>query len=269
MSQNLSGGADSLPNDLDGFRVEVDEGAERADVVLDRPPYNIISMRQREQLAAVFAALDRNPKVRVIVLRSVGEHFSSGGNIAGFMEMSPEHVSQLAVHVAAPERCHKPVVAAVGGYCFGVGFELALACDFRIATESTEFALPEMRIGMIPGSGGSARLLQMIGLGRTKDMVMRARRIRGPEAHAWGIATECVPNGELAAATGRLVDELRAFSPLAQRTIKSVLNAGQDMPLHGAIEVEGQAYGRLRSSNDFAEGVKSFQEKRKPVFRGH
>ncbi|WP_370540645.1 enoyl-CoA hydratase/isomerase family protein [Azospirillum sp. INR13] len=259
---------DRLLANLDGFRVEIDETKERADIVLHRPPFNIVSMLQRDQFAAAFAALDRDHRVRVIVLRAEGENFSSGGNIAGFMEMPAEHVSELAVNIAAPERCRKPVIAQVRGYCFGVGFELSLACDFRIASETAQFALPEMRIGMIPGSGGSARLLHMIGICRTKDMVMRARRISGRQAADWGFVTDCVADAELEAMVGALVDELRGFSPLAQRTIKGVLNSGNNVSVDGAIEIEGQAYGRLRGSEDFKEGVASFHEKRKPVFKG-
>ena len=254
--------------ELDGFRVELIADKERADIVFDRPPLNIVSMLQRDQLNAVFAALDEDPQVRVIVLRSAGENFSSGGKITGFMEASPEHVSELAWNIAAPERSHKPVIAQVRGYCFGVGFELSLACDFRVVSETAQFALPEMRIGMIPGSGGSARLLHMIGIARTKDMVMRAKRIPGRQALDWGFVTDCVADAELEAAVASLVDGLRGFSPLAQRTIKTVLNRGQHTSVQGAIEIEGQAYGRLRGSEDFREGVASFTEKRKPVFTG-
>lgn len=268
MSEDHQSNIPKLPSSPDGFRVNVDEARERADIILDRPPYNVVSMNQREQMCASFAALDADPRIRVIVLKSAGEHFSSGGNIPGFMEKSPEHVSQLAWNVGAPERCSKPVIAAVRGYCFGVGFELSLACDFRLAGESGRFALPEMRIGMIPGSGGSARLQKMIGIARTKDMVMRARRVSAQQAFEWGIAMDVVPDGELAAATDRLVDELRSFSPLSQRTIKNLLNSSQDAPLHVAIDLEGQAYGRLRGSDDFREGVESFVEKRKPRFLG-
>ena len=162
----------------------------------------------------------------------------------------------------------KPVIAAIRGYCFGVGFELCLACDFRIVSDTTHFALPEQKIGMIPGSGGSIRLLNMIGMGRTKDMVMRSRWVSGKEAENWGIALRCVDDKLLETSTNELVEELLTFSPLAQRTIKNVLNTAQDMPLHTGIEFEGQAYGRLRTSDDFAAGVKAFNDKKKADWKG-
>ena len=123
-----------LSSGFDGFEVHLDPAGERADIVLNRPPLNVIEMNQRDELRSVFEALDELSDVRVIVLRGVGEHFSSGGNIRGFLEASPEHVSKLADNVAAPARCSKPVIAANRGYTFGVGFELSLACDFRIAS---------------------------------------------------------------------------------------------------------------------------------------
>jgi 2-oxoglutaroyl-CoA hydrolase len=260
--------AQRLLQNLDGFRIELDAESKRADIILDRPPFNVVSMGERDQLRAAFEALDADPAVRIIVLRGAGEHFSSGGDIPGFLAASPEHVSQLAWNIAAPARCSKPVIAAVRGYCFGVGFEIALACDFRVAAESAQFALPEQRLGQIPGSGGSARLQKMIGIGRTKDVVMRSRRIPAGQAYDWGIVTECVPDAELDTTTAALVKELIGFSPLAQRTAKKLLNDSEDAPLTGAIEMEGHCYSRLRTSDDFREGVTAFKEKRKPVFRG-
>ncbi|MFZ5510914.1 MAG: enoyl-CoA hydratase/isomerase family protein [Pseudomonadota bacterium] len=260
--------AQTLLRELDGFRVEINEKEQRADIVLARPPFNIVSMRQRDQLRLVFEALDEDDRVRVIVVRAEGDHFSSGGDIRGFLEASPEHVSKLAWNVAAPARCSKPVIAANRGYCFGVGFELSLACDFRIATDTTLYALPEQKLGQIPGSGGSARLQKMVGIGRTKDIVMRSRRIPGPQAYEWGIVAECVPDAELEKATDSLVKELLAFSPLAQRTAKKLLNDTEDAPLSIAIELEGHCYSRLRSSEDFREGVEAFHEKRKANFAG-
>ncbi|MFG1478326.1 enoyl-CoA hydratase-related protein [Xanthobacter sp. V4C-4] len=253
---------------LDGFRVEIDAPRQRADIVLDRAPFNIISMPERDQLRLVFEILDDDPQVRVIVVRAGGAHFSSGGNISGFLEASPEHVSKLAWNIAAPARASKPVIAANRGYCFGVGFELSLACDFRLVTETTQYALPEQKLGQIPGSGGSARLQKMIGITRTKDIVMRSRRIGADEAVAWGIATAKVADDALETATDALVAELVEFSPLAQRTAKTLLNATEDAPLALAIELEGQCYSRLRQSSDFKEGVEAFHAKRKPVFTG-
>ncbi len=233
---------------LDGFRVEIDAAQERADIILDRPPFNIITMPQRDQLRLSFEALDEDSHVRVIVLRAVGEHFSSGGNIKGFMEATPEHVSKLAWNIAASARCSKPVIAANRGYCFGVGFEISLACDFRIASETCFYALPEQKLG--------------------KDVVMRSKRISGRQAFEWGIATECVSDGKLEAATDELVKELRAFSPLAQRTAKKLLNDTEDATLSTAIELEGHCYSRLRQSDDFREGVEAFHAKRPAKFSG-
>ena len=181
-------------------------------MILDRPPFNVIEMPQRDQLRLVFEALDEDARVRVIVLRGIGEHFSSGGNIKGFMEATPEHVSKLAWNIAAPARCAKPVIAANRGYCFGVGFEISLACDFRIVSETCFYALPEQKLGRIPGSGGSARLQKIVGITRTKDIVMRSKRIPGKQALEWGIATECVADGKLEEATDALAKELRSFS---------------------------------------------------------
>src|SRR3981189_845942 len=254
--------------ELNGFRVELDLDKERADIILNRPPLNVIEMGQRDQLRLVFETLDEDARVRVIVLRAAGQHFSSGGNIAGFVEATPEHVSRLAWNIAAPARCAKPVIVANRGYCFGVGFELSLACDFRIVSETCFYALPEQRLGQIPGSGGSARLQKIIGITRTKDIVMRSRRIPAKQAYDWGIATECVPDDKLDATTDALVDELRAFSPLAQRTAKKLLNDTEDAMLSTAIELEGHCYSRLRQSDDFREGVEAFHAKRPAKFTG-
>src|SRR3954469_17297460 len=253
---------------LDGFKVEIDEAHERADIILGRPPYNVVAMPQRDQLRLTFETLDEDTRVRIIVVRAIGQHFSSGGNIGVFMEATPEHVSKLAWNIAAPARCAKPVIVANRGLCFGVGFELSLACDFRIVSETCFYALPEQKLGQIPGSGGSARLQKIVGITRTKDIVMRSKRIPGKQAYDWGIATECVPDDKLEAATDTLVDELLTFSPIAQRTAKKLLNDTEDSTLAIAIELEGHCYSRLRSSDDFREGVEAFHSKRAPKFIG-
>jgi 2-oxoglutaroyl-CoA hydrolase len=254
--------------ELDGLRLERD--GDVATITLDVPErLNRVSMAARDQLAQLFEELGKDASVRVIVLTGAGEKaFTAGGDIAGFLEREPEELSRLAWNVAAPERCPKPVIAKLRGYAFGVGLELALACDFRIAANDVELGLPEVKIGMIPGSGGTQRLARMVGLGRAKDLVMRGRRVAAEEGLAIGLLTEVVAPAELDAAVTGLVTELRALSPLALAMAKRVLNHAYDGPLGLGLEVEGLAYGLLRSSADFREGVEAFGEKRPPKFEG-
>jgi 2-oxoglutaroyl-CoA hydrolase len=251
----------------DGFRVERD--GDVSTITLDVPgKLNRVSMLARDQLAGVFAELDDDESVRFVVLTGADGAFTAGGDIAGFLEKSPWAVSRLARNVAAPERCSKPVIARLEGYVFGVGLELALACDFRVAADDVELALPEVSIGMIPGSGGTQRLARLIGLGRAKDLVMRGRRVNSDEALALGLVTEVVPAGELDATVAGLADELRRLSPLALAMAKRVLNAAYDAPLHVGLELEGLAYGLLQQTHDFREGVEAFTQKRTPEFEG-
>jgi 2-oxoglutaroyl-CoA hydrolase len=253
----------------DGFRVERDAERGVATITLDVPgKLNRVSMPARDELCAVFEEFDRDAEIRFVVLAGAGGSFTAGGDIPGFLERSAWQVSRLAENVAAPERCTKPVVAVLQGYCFGVGLELALACDFRIAADDLQLAFPEVTIGMIPGSGGTQRLARLVGLGRAKDIVMRGRRVSAGEALALGLVTEVVPADELESAVGRLLDELARLSPLALAMAKRVLNLAYEGPLRTGLELEGLAYGLLRQSHDFREGVAAFTEKRKPEFRG-
>jgi len=251
----------------DGFGVVRDGPV--AKITLDVPgKLNRVSMAARDQLSSVFAELDADDDVRFVVLTGAGGQFTAGGDIAGFLERSPGQVSQLARNVAAPERCSKPVIARLEGYVFGVGLELALACDFRLAAYDVQLGLPEVTIGMIPGSGGTQRLARMVGLGRAKDIVMRGRRIRADEALALGLVGAIMPADGLDAAVAGLVEELSRHSPLALAMAKRVLNTAYDGPLHVGLELEGLAYGLLRQTHDFREGVEAFGEKRPPEFTG-
>jgi 2-oxoglutaroyl-CoA hydrolase len=249
----------------DGFHVE--STGDVARITLDVPGrFNRVSMLARNQLRQVFEELDDDEPTRFVVLSGAGGAFTAGGDIAGFLEKSSWDVSRLAHNVAAPERCRKPVIAALQGYVFGVGLELALACDFRLAAPDVQLALPEATIGMIPGSGGTQRLTRLVGLGRAKDIIMRGRRVPADEAFALGLVTEITD--DLDGAVTSLCDELRKLSPLALAMSKRVLNLAYDGPLHLGLEVEGLAYGLMQQTHDFREGVQAFVDKRPPTFTG-
>lgn len=255
--------------ELEHMRLERDPATGIATLILDYPEkMNMITMRARGQIRELFEQLDRDPQVRVIVIRGANGQFGSGGDIPGFMRVSPPELSNLHDNIAAPERCSKPVIAAVDGYCFGVAFEISLACDYILATKRSTFALPEIKLGMIPGSGGSQRLARMIGPMRARWMVMTGRRIPAAQAEAWGFISKAVEDGQLDAELKALTDELLALSPLALRVLKKTINAGVDGSLESALSLEGFAYGMLRSTEDFAEGVSAFVDKRKPRFQG-
>jgi 2-oxoglutaroyl-CoA hydrolase len=256
---------------LTGGEIRLDRGHEGAVayLTLDHGTYNVITSEMRQAMADRFAEIDADPDVRVVVVRGDGEHFSSGGDIAGFMEVDPIDFTDLGHNVTAAARSTKPVVAAVDGYCFGVGLEMVLSCDIRLATGRSQFALPEMRLGMIPGSGGTQRLARLIGLSRAKYHVMTGTRIGAQQAGDWGlVAKVCEDRAALDTALEDVVTALLGFSPLALRTAKEVLDRGVDGPLYTGVELERKAYAMLRSSRDFAEGVAAFGEKRPPAFTG-
>ena len=226
-------------------------------------------MPQRDQLRLVFEALDEDARVRVIVVRAIGEHFSSGGNIKGFMEATPEHVSKLAWNIAAPARCSKPVIVANRGYCFGVGFELSLACDFRIVSETS----------LLRAAGAEARADPRL---RRLGAAAEDHRHHAHQGHRDALQAH---SGEAGATTG-------ASRPNACRTPSSrrrptrwstscaPSRRWRSAPPRScsttprirrssiAIELEGHCYSRLRQSDDFKEGVEAFHAKRPPKFIG-
>jgi 2-oxoglutaroyl-CoA hydrolase len=237
---------------------------------IDRQPkMNTMTVAMRNEFPAIFRGLDADDGVRVVVVRGAGGRaFSAGGDVAEFLTLAPADLEQWGDTLSAAERCRKPVIAAIDGHTMGAGLELALACDFRIATARSEFAFPEVRLGMIPGSGGSQRALRLIGMTRAKLFMMTGQRIPAARAETWGLITQVVPDDGLEEAVGALAHELSDKAPLALRTLKIVLNRGADAALETALELERKAYAWLRSTSDYEEGVRSFLEKRPPKYGG-
>jgi 2-oxoglutaroyl-CoA hydrolase len=237
---------------------------------IDRQPkMNTMTVAMREEFPAIFRELDADDGVRVVVVRGAGGRaFSAGGDVAEFLTLAPAALEQWGDTVSWAERCRKPVIAAIDGFAMGAGLELALACDFRIATARSEFAFPEVRLGMIPGSGGTQRAMRLIGMTRAKLFTMTGQRIPAERAEAWGLITQAVANDGLDQAVDALARELSDKAPLALRTLKTVLNKGADAALETALELERKAYAWLRSTHDYEEGVRSFLEKRPPKYEG-
>jgi enoyl-CoA hydratase/carnithine racemase len=237
---------------------------------IDRQPkMNTMTVAMRNEFPGIFAGLEADDGVRVVVVRGAGgKAFSAGGDVAEVLTLAPADLEMWGDTLTSAERFRKPVVAAIDGYTMGAGLELAVACDFRIATLRSEFAFPEVRLGMIPGSGGTQRALRLIGMTRAKLFMMTGQRIGAERAEAWGLITQAVPNDKLDEAMDALTTELAERAPLALRTLKMVLNRGADAPLETALELERKAYAWLRSTHDYEEGVKSFVEKRAPKYRG-
>jgi 2-oxoglutaroyl-CoA hydrolase len=237
---------------------------------IDRQPkMNTMTVAMRNEFPGIFAGLEADEGVRVVVVRGAGgKAFSAGGDVAEFLTLAPADLEMWGDTLTSAERFRKPVVAAIDGFTMGAGLELAVACDFRIATLRSEFAFPEVRLGMIPGSGGTQRAMRLIGMTRAKLFMMTGQRISAERAEAWGLLTQAVANDKLDQAVDALTAELAERAPLALRTLKMVLTRGADAPLETALELERKAYAWLRSTHDYEEGVKSFVEKRPPIYRG-
>jgi len=241
-----------------------------ATIWIDRQPkMNTMTVAMRNELPGIFREVESDDGVRVVVVRGAGgKAFSAGGDVAEFLALAPADLELWGDTLTSAERCRKPVIAAIDGFTMGAGLELAVACDFRLATRRSEFAFPEVRLGMIPGSGGTQRALRLIGMTRGKLFMMTGQRISAQRAEAWGLITQMVEDDGLDAAVAALATELADRAPLALRTLKMVLNRGADAPLETALELERKAYAWLRSTRDYAEGVTAFLEKRAPRYEG-
>jgi len=243
-------------------------------LINNRPPMNRMTMEYMDALEAVLPDLAADPGVRALLFTAAGtEHFSVGMDLKELMTRADARggfgavLDQRRKVLSMIESMPKPSVATLFGYCLGGGLELPLACHLRVAaSEGTRIGLPELDIGTMPAWGGTARLSRLVGSGRALDMILRARKISGPEALAIGLVTEVYPLDELKPRALALAHELAARPATAVGGVLGCIVGGADLPLDAALDAERAAVDRCASSPDQREGMLAFVQKRPPVF---
>ena len=246
-----------------------------ATLTLNRPDrLNTITPQMIEEIDRALIDLERDDEVRVLVIAGAGEKaFSAGADVTAFGDVSKSHkVWMLSKRTSAVftrlANFPKPTIAAIDGYAFGGGCELALACDFRIASRRTKIGQTEVSLGLIPGAGGTQRLVRLIGLAKAKELVLLGARLTADEAHAIGLVTKSVENEAFQATVREFSEKLAKGPPVALRLAKYLVNRAMDMPLDSALEAEAAAFGLVTSTEDIFEGIQAFMEKREPKFKG-
>ncbi|QIW22869.1 enoyl-CoA hydratase/isomerase family protein [Sulfolobus sp. S-194] len=252
------------------IKVEVDNENKIGKILIDRQEkMNAITVEMRREIGEKIIELDKDPSIRVIIVEGVGgKAFSSGGDIGEFLSLNPEILLDWGEDLSSSERITKPVIAAINGYTFGAGLELALSCDIRIATPKSEFSFPEIRLGMVPASGGVTRIVKMLGVSRATYMLMLGKRIDAQTALQWGIIHEIVDEDKLEGRALEIAKDLASLSSLALKALKKIIREVADSPFYAGFDIERKTFGLLRYSEDFKEGVQSFLNKRKPNFNG-
>lgn len=257
---------DNLPSVLLDFPAE---GVAR--LRLNRPQAtNALSLELQARLSRHFAELGEDPAVRCIVLTGGEKVFAAGGDITSMAGVGPIDIYQRHTErVWAPiQHCPKPVIAAVCGYAYGGGCELAMHADIIVAGHGAKFCQPEIRIGIMPGIGGTQRLVRAVGKAKAMRMALTGRPITAQEAWVAGLVSEVVPNGEVMGTALEMARTIAAMPPLAAEQIKEVILAGMDAPLETALALERKANALLFASHDQKEGMQAFIDKRPPRFEG-
>ena len=243
-------------------------------IILDRPPANSYDKAFLDELSLAIDEARFDSGAKVIVVRSASEKFfSAGADVKMFASTDAEFQFAFVIHaneiMSKFERTPKIVIAAINGHCLGGGLEIALCCDARIAAEGTyNIGLPEVTLGVLPGTGGTQRLPRLIGRQRALDLMLRGRSVQPAQAKEYGIVDAVAPAAELAAKAQEWAMSDATGPTLAKGQIKLATVLGGGMPFAEAMLLEHEAVGRLFASEDFKEGVKAFGEKRKPEYKG-
>jgi enoyl-CoA hydratase/carnithine racemase len=231
---------------------------------------NALTLELRRVLAGHLTELGADAAVRCVVLAGNEQAFAAGADIremasASAIEMMQRGSLRIWQAIAA---CPKPVIAAVRGYALGGGCELAMCCDIIVAGEGAKFGQPEIRIGILPGGGGTQRFTRAAGKYKALRYLLTGDLITAAEAERMGLASEVVPDAEVEARALAMAQQIAALPPLAAQQIKEIVLAGQDLSLPAALVLEQKALQLLFASEDQKEGMAAFLDKRKPVFKG-
>ncbi len=234
---------------------------------------NALNALTIQELSRAFQSVRDDDDVRVVILTGEGEKaFVAGADINELTALGAVDAQALAERGQAVfslvENCGKPVIAAVNGFALGGGCELALACTFRIASETARFGQPEVKLGMIPGYGGSQRLPRLVGKGPALQLILTGEMIRADEAWRIGLVNEVLPAAELLPRAEALAHKIIANAPLATRYCIEAVNKGLDMSLADGLAYEASLFGLCSSTEDKNEGTHAFLEKRTPQFKG-
>ncbi|UPV72882.1 3-hydroxyacyl-CoA dehydrogenase NAD-binding domain-containing protein [Halorussus limi] len=238
-------------------------------VELDRPErMNALSGDLLGEIDDLLSSVDTD-EVRCVTFEGAGDRaFSAGADIGGFADMDPTDAMDVTPAFETVNDFERPVIAKVDGYCLGAGLELALACDLRIATEDSQFGSPEIGLGLIPGGGGTQRLLRLLGETRAKELVFRGNRIDADRAEEWGLVNRAVPESEFEDTVSAFVEDVLEGPPVGLKVAKKVMNEGADASLDAALAMESQGFGLLMSTDDVREGTAAFRDDRDPEFTG-
>jgi enoyl-CoA hydratase len=222
----------------------------------------------KDELSDVCTAVSSKKEVRAVIINWEQDEFSAGTDLAGFGSVKGEYETTPLSLTAAVVKLDIPVIASINGYAVGQALELVLACDIRIASETSYFGMPHIQTGMIPWDGGTQRLSRLVGKGKAIELILTGEMINAQEAHRIGLVNRIVEAKELSSAVSEMAHTVAAKGPIALRYAKEAVLQGLDMTLEQGLRLEADLYFILQTTRDRTEGIKAFQKKRKAKYKG-
>jgi enoyl-CoA hydratase len=242
-------------------------------LTLNRPKvFNAISEQMIREMKKAVEELNQDPTIGVVIITGAGKAFQSGADIQELSRMSPLEILRwnqgIVENLEALEKMRQPVIAAINGYALGGGLELALACTLRVAAESAKMGVPEVKIGILPGAGGTQRLPRLIGKGLAAEIILTGEPIDAREAFRIGLVNRVVPGDQLMATAEAIAGKILENAPIAVALAKDAIEVGKNLPLDGAIQYAQKNCITCFATEDMKEGTAAFLQKRKPQFKG-